>query len=70
MMGATFSDIAAECRLMWIQAAVYFITACAVYRYQINLSRRKLLGQLSHIRHKREVRRRLKAVRQMAGRSK
>ena len=70
MMGATFSDIAAECRLMWIQAAVYFITACAVYRYQINHSRRKLLGQLSHIRHKREVRRRLKAVRQIAGRSK
>ncbi|MDO4934768.1 MAG: ABC transporter permease, partial [Prevotella sp.] len=64
MMGATQSDIASECRLMWIQAAVYFITACAVYRYQIGLSRRKVLERLNHIRHKRDIRRRLKAVRQ------
>lgn len=66
MMGATQSDIATECRLMWIQTAAYFITACAVYRYQISLSRRKVLDQLNHIRHKREVRRRLKAVRQVS----
>lgn len=31
-MGAEYSDIATECRNLWIQAGVYFITACLVYR--------------------------------------
>lgn len=64
-MGATLSDVLTEYRVLWIQAAVYFITACAVYRYQIYLSRRKVLSQLTKIRHKREARRRMKAILKM-----
>lgn len=62
-MGATLGDVATELRLLWIHTLVYFITACAVCRYQINLSRLKVRRQLQLIRHKREVRRRLKAMR-------
>lgn len=70
MMGATIDDVTTEYAMMWIQTLAYFFIACAVYRYQISLSRRKVLDQLNHIRHKREVRRRLKAVRQVSGGSK
>ncbi|MBQ7868813.1 MAG: ABC transporter permease [Prevotella sp.] len=70
MMGATIDDVTTEYAMMWVQTLAYFFIACAVYRYQISLSRRKVLDQLNHIRHKREVRRRLKAVRQVSGGSK
>lgn len=69
MMGATIDDVATEYAMMWIQTLAYFFIACAVYRYQISLSRRKVLAQLNHIRHKREVRRRLKAIRLSKGAS-
>lgn len=59
-MGATLDDVLTEYRILWIQVVVYFITACAVYNRQIAISRYKVLQQLNHIRHKREVRRRLK----------
>lgn len=59
-MGATLDDVLTEYRILWIQVIVYFITACAVCQYQINLSRHKVLEQLTKIRHKREARRRLK----------
>ena len=70
MMGATIDDVTTEYAMMWVQTLAYFFIACAVYRYQISLSRRKVLDQLNHIRHKREVRRRLKAIRQVSGGSK
>ncbi|WP_280745107.1 MULTISPECIES: ABC transporter permease [unclassified Parabacteroides] len=38
--GATLSEVAAEYRLLWIQAGFYFITACIIYRYQIIRSER------------------------------
>lgn len=69
MMGATIDDVATEYAMMWVQTLVYFFIACAVYRYQISLSRRKVLDQLNHIRHKREVRRRLNAIRLSRGAS-
>lgn len=69
MMGATIDDVATEYAMMWVQTLAYFFIACAVYRYQISLSRRKVLDQLNHIRHKREVRRRLKAIRLSRGAS-
>ena len=59
-MGATLGDVAFECRALWIQAAVYFIMACAVYRHQIILSRRHAHERLDHIRRKRELRRLLR----------
>ncbi len=34
-MGATIDDILPEVRALWIQAAVYFVTTCFVYRFQI-----------------------------------
>lgn len=55
-MGATFDDILPEYRILWIQTVVYFITACIVYRYQIQLSRRNIICRLQQIRHKRRVR--------------
>lgn len=55
-MGATLGDVLPEYRILWIQTVVYFITACIVYRYQIQLSRHKVICRLQHIRHKREVR--------------
>ncbi len=58
-MGATLDDVLPEYRILWIQTVVYFITACIVYRHQIQLSRRMVIYRLQHIRHKREVRRRL-----------
>lgn len=69
MMGATIDDVATEYAMMWIQTLAYFFIACAVYRYQISLSRRKVLDQLNHIRHKREIRRRLKTIRQVSDKS-
>lgn len=59
-MGATLGDVLTEYRILWIQAAVYFMTACAVYRRQISISRYKVREQLLKIRRKREVRRRIK----------
>ena len=40
LMGATLSDIAPECIALWVQAAVYFVLACLVYRHQIHETQR------------------------------
>jgi ABC-2 type transport system permease protein len=34
-MGASLSGIAFEYRLLWIQAGVYFVSACILYRYRL-----------------------------------
>ena len=34
-MGGTLSEIEPEYQALWLQAGIYFITACIVYRYQI-----------------------------------
>ncbi len=39
-MGASLPDIITEFRALWIQTAVYFFLACAVYRHQIHIARR------------------------------
>lgn len=38
-MGATLHEVIPEFRALWIQAGVYFLTACLAYRYQIRLGR-------------------------------
>lgn len=58
-MGATLDDVLPEYRILWIQAVVYFITACMVYRHQIQLSRRQVISRLQQIRHKREIRKKM-----------
>lgn len=62
VMGATLSDVLPEVRYLWIQAAVYFSTACLVYGYQVRLSRRHMRERLAYLRRKREVRRLLGAT--------
>ncbi len=42
-MGGTLNEVATEYRALWFQAAIYFITACLVYRHQIILSRRHII---------------------------
>ena len=41
--GATLSEVAWEYKALWVQAGVYFITSCIVYRYQIIRSDRRSL---------------------------
>jgi ABC-2 type transport system permease protein len=38
--GANLSEVASQYRLLWVQAGVYFIAACLIYRYQIIKSER------------------------------
>lgn len=40
-MGATLSDVRTEYLTLWIQCAVYFVTACLAYRYNILRSLRR-----------------------------
>lgn len=39
-MGATLQEVAFEYRALWIQAGVYFMTTCLVYRWQILRSKK------------------------------
>ena len=55
-MGADFSDILPEYRILWIQAAAYFGCACLVYGHQLRISRRHAQERLAILRKKREVR--------------
>ncbi|WP_102406147.1 ABC transporter permease [Parabacteroides bouchesdurhonensis] len=41
--GATLNEVAHEYHILWIQAGVYFVLACVIYRFQI--LRRSLLDQ-------------------------
>lgn len=51
--GATLYDVANEYRTLWIQAGVYFITACIVYRYQIIRSRKFIIRQYRYMKMQR-----------------
>ncbi len=39
-MGATLSEVAFEYKALWLQAGIYFLTTCWVYRWQILMSRK------------------------------
>ncbi len=52
-MGATLADVITEYRILWIQVAVYFTLACAVYRFQIYESRKHAKERLEFLRQKR-----------------
>ena len=54
-MGATLNDVLLEYRVLWLQALLYFIVTCLVYRHQIILSRRHALDRLDRISRKLEV---------------
>ena len=52
-MGATLGDCLLEYRIIWMQAFVYFLVACLVYRHQIILARRHALERLEFLKNKR-----------------
>lgn len=52
-MGADLSQVATEWNALWAQAAVYFLTACLVYRAQIHGARRRLLARYRTLRDRR-----------------
>ena len=54
-MGATFNDVNIEYYALWIQALIYFVITCLVYRHQILLSRHHVLERLERIGRKIEV---------------
>ncbi len=54
-MGATIADVSTEYCVLWLQAILYFIAACLVYRHQISLSRDHALKRLEQIGRKLEV---------------
>lgn len=52
-MGATLSDVQTEYHFLWLQAGVYFLLACVVYRFQVYRSRIQAKERLDFLRHKR-----------------
>jgi len=54
-MGATLNEVAFEYKGLWLQAGIYFLTTCLVYRYQILLSRRHIIGRYKELKEKREA---------------
>ena len=54
-MGGTLSDVMLEYRVLWLQAFLYFVITCIVYRHQILLSRQHALNRLERISRKAEV---------------
>ena len=48
----------AEYRVLWIQAGVYFILSCIIYRYQIIRSRKMIIKQYRYMKMRRMLRER------------
>lgn len=51
--GATLGDVAHEYHTLWVQAGVYFITACIIYRYQIIHCRKLIIKQYRYMKMQR-----------------
>ena len=54
-MGGTLGDVLTEYRILWVMVCVYFLIACAVYRYQIIQSRKHAKERLAYLKHRRAV---------------
>lgn len=54
--GASLNEVAHEYRTLWIQAGLYFITACIIYRYQIMRSRKLIIKQYRYMKMQRMLR--------------
>ena len=67
-MGATLGDVTTEVRNLWFLTAFYLGTACLVYGFQLQQSRRHAYQRLKVLRHKREVRKQMNASRPNASR--
>lgn len=55
--GATLNEVAHEYRTLWVQAGVYFITSCMIYRYQIMRSRKLIIKQYQYMKVQRMMHR-------------
>lgn len=55
-MGATLSEVATEYKALWIQAGVYFLTTCWVYRWQILSSRKHAIAKYKELKKRRDER--------------
>ena len=55
-MGASFSDVLPEIRILWIQAFCYFVLTICVYRFQIYQARIHAKERLQFLRHNRASR--------------
>ncbi len=51
--GASLHEVAREYRVLWIQAGVYFILACIIYRYQIIRSRKMIIKRYQYMKMRR-----------------
>ena len=51
--GASLHEVAHEYRVLWIQAGVYFILSCIIYRYQIIRSRKMIIKQYQYMKMRR-----------------
>ena len=51
-MGATLPDVTTEYHALWLQAGIYFLTTCIVYRRQITLSRTHVYARLKEIKNR------------------
>lgn len=60
-MGASLQDVAQEYRILWVHVFVYFVAACAVYRYQIHLARKHKNERLTELRQNKAAREQEKA---------
>ena len=60
-MGASFSDIMFEYRILWIQTFVYFVLTLIVYRFQMRQARQYALERLQFLKHNREARKAVEA---------
>lgn len=56
--GASLHEVAHEYRVLWIQAGVYFILSCIIYRYQIMRSRKMIIKQYRYMKMRRMLRER------------
>lgn len=54
-MGATLNEVAFEYRALWLQAGIYFITTCVVYRWQIMQSRKHVIEAYKRQKEKSRV---------------
>ena len=60
-MGASFTDVMFEYRILWIQTFVYFVLTLIVYRFQMRQARQFALERLQFLKHNREARKAVEA---------
>ncbi|MCD7899032.1 MAG: ABC transporter permease [Bacteroides sp.] len=54
-MGATLNEVSMEYKALWLQAGIYFISTCLVYRYQILMSRKHIINRYEELKTRREA---------------